>query len=445
MTRDLGDLMWGAVSERSQSLDGLTPAAPDLVRLRTRVRRGRTMRHVRDAAVAVPVVAAVAAAGWFGVDRLSQPTPPAPATQEPVVPTPDATDDAAYGDLVTEPGLPSYYAMPDGLIEQTGPGWVVTVHRPMRDNLSADGEFEMLDTAMFLVRPDGTHFLVAKFEPDARVFPVSWTAGSTSVDVIADTVTAGHAEERPDQEFMAATFDLTAHTFVERAGDTAWPPEELPESPSGRVLLGKEYADTFTVTAEDGSDAELSYGVAGKDCGPVGWLDDDSFVALCVDDAMALGGGSSEGLFERDFQPALFEIGLDGNRVVGATQVRALGADDPLPLIGTGVQVRDGAVAFSSGGSPDGCETGVDVWADGELRPVQRPEDQEDGYDVATVGGKVYVAASVGCGGEPLPTTLTAHDLAAGTSLLLETAPADWRQGEPGRLLSGLSAWTVGE
>lgn len=452
MTRDLGDLMWGAVSERSRSLDGLAPAGSDLVRLHTRVRRGRTMRHVRDAAVAVPVAAAVVAGGWLGIDRMTQPTPPPPATQVPVDPTPDATqettDEPVLGEPITEPGLPAYYEMPDGLLDRTGPGWVVTSDSPVRGDLDADEVVrDPLGVAMFLVAPDGTHFLVGRFDADANVYPVAWTPGSPTVDVIVDTLTAGFMEARPEQDLMAATYDLRTRAFTEREGDALWPPESPTDvrSPSGRGV-GVELGEVFTLRAEDGSGTVLDYGVAGKVCAPVGWLDDASFLALCVDEAAQTDGGIDVGATLREYAPVLVQVDLDGARVGGVTELRVIGADDPMPSIGDGVLVRDGVVAFRSHeGSPYGCFTGAYAWTGDGFQTLQRPEGGENIFVVRASGGVVYVEASAGCLGEGGAATLTAHDLTAGTAQLLEPAPADWREGEPGGVMQGMVAWVVAE
>lgn len=454
MTRDLGDLMWGAVSERSRSLDGLAPSGGDLVRLHSRVRRGRTMRHARDAAVAVPVVVAVVAGGWLGIDRLTQPTPPPPATQGPVDPTPDATqettDEPVLGDPITEPGLPPYYELPDGLLDRTGPGWVVTADSPVRADPDADEVVrDPLGVAMFLVAPDGTHFLVGRFDADAHVYPVAWSPGSPTVDVIVDTLTAGFMEQRPEQDLMTATYDLRTRAFTEREGaDALWPPDtstDVPRSPSGRGV-GVELDEVFTLWAEDGSGTVLDYGVAGKVCAPVGWLDDASFLALCVDEAAQTDGGIDVGATLRDYAPVLVQVDLAGARVSGVSELQAIGADDPLPVIGAGVLVRDGVVAFPSDeGSPYGCFTGADVWTGAGFQVLQRPEGGENTFVVRASGGVVYVEASAGCEGELGAATLTAHDLAAGTAQLLEPAPADWRDGEPGRVTQGLVAWVVAE
>lgn len=452
MTRDLGDLMWGAVGERSQSLDGLTPDAGDLARLRSRVRRGRTARHVREGAVAVPVVAALVAVGWFGLDRMNQPDPP-PATQEPVVPTPDddGTDDVVLGEPIDEPGLPTYYELPDGLLEQTGPGWLVTVHRPSRHDADAgiDAEFDVLVNAMFLVAPDGTHFLVGKFDADANVYPVAWRAGSPTVDVVVDTLTAGYLEQRPDQDLMAATYDLRTRAFTEREGDAIWPPDtslDVPRSPSGRGI-SIEYADTFTLSAADGgASAQLGYAVPGKVCSPVGWLGEQSFLALCLDASMLTDGGLDVGGTEWDYHPVLVQVDLDGARVLSVAEVRTLAEGDPLPSAGEGIAVRDGVVAFrSETGGPYGCWTGVDLWTPDGFQALQRPEAGENSFDVRVVDGVAYVQASPGCTGEGGAATLTAHELTTGGSRLLEPAPADWRPGEPGTVWDGLIAWTVAE
>jgi hypothetical protein len=372
-----------------------------------------------------------------------------------VVPTPDLsqdpTGDLVLGDPITEPGLPTYYAMPDGLIERTGRGWVVTVDRPMRAGIDDPGDGsgrEMLPSVMFVVAPDGTHFLVGRFEADANVYPVAWTAGSPTVDVIVDTLTAGYLAERPEQDLMPATYDMRTGTFTERDGDAVWPPDTslaVPRSPSGRGI-SVEYDDGFTLWAQDGSSTRLAYGVPGKVCAPVGWLGDDAFLALCVDEPMLSDGRIDEGATEREYGPVLAQVDLDGTRLGGVTELRNLAAGDPLPGVGDGVLVRDGVVAFpSEEGGPYGCWTGADLWTGEGFKALQRPEHGENSFAVTARDGIVYVEAWPGCSGDAAPATLTAHDLTAGTTQVMEPAPDDWWAGEPGWVTQGLVAWVVAE
>lgn len=456
--RDLGDLMWAAVDERAGALDDLPAGSAELARMRARVRRGRTVRHTREAAVALPVVAAMVLAGWFGVDRMTRTEPPV-TTPEPVVPTPDPTppptpdddgaDEAWRND---DRGLPAYQPMPDGLLETTGPGWVVTVHRPTRYLADTD-EYEVPVVAMFLVAPDGTHYLAGRFSPDARLAAVGWQAGSPTVDVVVDTVTAGYADGRPGEDYMPATYDLRTGVFAPREGEAIWPGTQDAGSarlvaPGGdRVLAGAERGDVFVLTDLDGSGrATLEYGLAGRDCAPVAWLGADVFLALCVDDAMAAATAGDGPLpWVRDFDPVLVEVVLGGARSVTVTELRHLGAGDPVPQAGAGAWVSDGVVVFPSReDDPLGCWTGVDTWTGDGFVPLHAAQGDETVFTVASAGGLVLVEGIPGCpGGAAGPSTLTLHDPATGTSRLLTGATEDWRPGEPGWVTAGMVAWAA--
>lgn len=454
MTRDIGDLMWRATGARAADLEGLAPAEVDLAALRGRVRRGRRVRHAREVAVALPVVAAVAAAGWFGIDRLTEPAPPA-ITPTPVVPAPDPTpspgpDELVLGDPIDRPGLPTYYEMPDGLLAQTGPGWLVTSHQPSSTS-GPGGTYVSEAYAVFLVAPDGTHYLVAEYEHTANLFPVAWEAGATRVAVVVDTATAGLADERPEQDLMPGWLDLRTGRITERDGTEAtWPPTNeppLPVSPSGRKVGGVEFSDFFTLWAVDGTGTQLAYQVPGT-CAPIGWLDDQAFLALCVD--AAEGELDPSWLTERirSADPRLVRVSVAAGEATSSV-LRRIEPGDPLPEPGGGVWVRDGVVAFPSlgetfeGEAVQGfrlpCWTGVDAWDGRELVSVQRPVGPGPEYvkDLRSAGGAVYVEAAPGCR-SAVDFALTGHEVGTGSTVVLAPAPGgEWTQ--------GLVAWAVAE
>ena len=445
MTRDLGDLMWGAVGERSQSLDGLTPDAGDLARLRSRVRRGRTVRHVREGAVAVPVVAALAAVGWFGLDKLDQPDPP-PATQEPVVPTPDgdgdgdATDDAdelVLGDPINEPGFPTYYAMPDGLLERTGPGWVLASYAPRMHGESPPAEI------VFVVSPEGRRFAVARFEVSAgdswvEYVPASWDGGPTAVVEVVPHVVTPDVESAEGSGYVE--LDLASGTL---GGEVTLDPPTYEGDlrtvgPDGRSVTGVSYSDRYTLDPGEASARELRYGVDGRVCSAVGWLDAGSLLALCVDATHVDEVGEVDDPAGAD--PVYVRVPVDG---ATPEQLAAAPSDGLLPQDFAGAWVRDGVVVFPVVDRPFlGCWVGVDVWADGRLRPLQRADGPDENvFQVRAHGGLVYVEATGGCAGDEVPRSVTVHDLDRGTSLeLLPARPAD-----DGAWFRTLTGWAVAD
>jgi hypothetical protein len=450
--RDLTYVMGQALEARAQQLDGTVSGEGALSGLTSRVRRRRARRHTMRVIAVLPVVAGVAVGGWLLLgNQKDAPPVVTPTPVETPTPTPTATPEEpeiVLGDPIDEPGLPRYYAMPEGLLDQVGAGWVTTVHRP--DQYVGDGDngslFEATANKVFLVSPDGTNYLVTDLPLDQDVDPVSWTAGDTRVRVATRTLEAGLSvlwNRYYGRTADAAWLDLrTGEVTVDPAGFAAGelPVEDALEwayAPDGvRAVTGVSFDTTFMLFDEQGVGTDLAYGVEGKVCSVIGWLDASSLLALCVDDSYDVDSSP------RGFNPTLFQVAITGGAAT-PTELGTVGEGDPLPYDFEGVWVRDGAVAFPSvDGGPGGCWTGVDMWVEGAFQSVQRPgvrdEVSENVFDVEAFGGTVYVTSTSGCAGEGAPTVLTAHDLRAGTSTVLAPAP-------DGSWSDGLSGWVVAE
>lgn len=442
--RDLGDLMWAAAHERANQFGDLTPEPAELSALRSRVRRGRTMRHLREAAVALPVVVAVVAAGWFGIDRmLADPIAPA-VSPEPVQPMPEPTEDpqdglgAELGPLIEEDGLPPYHEMPDGLLARTGPGWVLTSYEPRRYDEAQD-LYVSGPTGVFLVDPAGTSYLVSRYDQRAVIRPVQWQAGEQRVQVIVDTVTAGYADERPEQDLMGAWLDLTTGEFSPAdVDDVRVPiPRSMPTSPNGDTIAGVEtdqgFGTEYLLTLADGARSRLTYVGTPGYCSPVGWLDADRFLALCLDSDRPFGDDGAQSL--RESGPALYAVdAMSGS----AELVRSIGPDDPLPEPQSGAWVADGVVALvSTEGTPYGCATGVSVWDGSSAEPLAVPTGRGENYfRVAADDGVIYVTSAPGCSGEGAPEVLTAHDRFTGAVVTLAPEPV-------GVWMAGMAGWVI--
>lgn len=442
--RDLGDLMWAAADERANQLGDLTPEPAELSALRGRVRRGRTMRHLREAAVALPVVVAVVAAGWFGIDRmLGEPIPPA-VSPEPVQPSPRPTPEPVQepmpelGPMIEEDGLPPYHEMPEGLPAQAGPGWVVTSYEPRRYDAGED-LYVSGPTGVFLVDPTGIRYLVARYEPGAVIRPLEWQADEPRVRVIVDVVTAGFVGERPEQDLMGAWLDLTTGEFSPAdVGDVRVPvAPSPPTSPNGDAVMGVDADQGFGVeyllTLVDGARSRFSYVGTPGYCSPVGWLDADRFLALCLDTDRPYGDGYEGSL--RESGPVLYAVAAMTGQ---AELVRSIGPDDPLPEPLSGAWVADDVVAFASiEDNPYGCWTGVDVWDGSSLEPVAVPMDRgENFFRVTAVDGVLYVTSVPGCSGDVAPEVLTSHDRGTGAMVVLAPEPV-------GVWMAGMAGWVI--
>lgn len=451
---EIGQAMWGAVDADAKTLDGLAPAADELAGVRSRVRRGRTVRHVREVAVAIPVVAALVVAGWFGIDRLTQ-TPPAEETPTPVQPTPDETStpsptstptpeetEPALGDPIDEPGVPTYYAMPDGLLDSVGPGWVLASYAPRGIDGPPTAE------VLLAVSPEGQRFAVARFEIPAgdgwvEHVPVAWDGGPTAVVQVVQHVLAGGSE----------TTDATGYVDLDLAsgslGGAAEPDLGAVDGyapavgPDGRSVTSQAaYADRYTLDPGEPDSREVAYGVPGGLCSAVGWLDATSLLADCIDE----GALADDGVPAPDARHVLYRVEVDGG---SPQQLADLPADGPFPSSFGGVWVRDGVVAFSSVEAPvRGCWTGVDAWVDGAIQPVQRPSERgENIFVTRAFGGLVYVEATGGCSGDEVPRSVTLHDLERGTTVDLLPAPAGtWVEpADDGAWLRTLTGWVLAD
>ena len=461
--RELSDVMADAVAARARSMSGLTPTEPRLAAVKNLVRRHRASRRTLQAIVSVSVVAVALTGAWYGLDHRDGP-PPAVTPTPTVSPSPSHTpsttpDEIVLGDPINEPGLPTYYAMPDGLLEQVGSGWVVTVHRP--DRYVGDDETGSLHEAVanmvFLVSPEGTRFEVADLHLDQYVSPLSWDAGETRVRVRTGTIRPGswygdHISDAAawlDLETGEITLDPAGYTDGELTrdaypggpgvGDWDWLPRTY--SPDdARSVVWQPYGGAFVLIDAAGRTTDVAYGVAGKACSIVGWMDSTALLTLCLDDGIAWGDP------ERDYHPAFYRLDLVGAAVV-TTELGALSASEPLPNWAGGAWVRDGVVAFPSvEGSAYGCWTGVDMWVNGAFQAVQRPGDAgENLFDVEAVSGVLYVTAQPGCSGDSAPMSLTAHDTRTGVTVVLAPAPEDWTEGSGGWVTDGLIGWVVAQ
>lgn len=447
MARDLGDLMWGAVGDCAHSLDGLQPEPGTLADLRSRVRRGRVVRHVREAAVAIPVVVAVAAAGWFGVDRALQ-TPPADESPAPVQPTPtpdptptpeetgtpDESDELVLGDPIEEPGLPTYYAAPDGLLDHVGPGWALAGAAP-RAALDRAPAAE----TVFVISPEGVRFAVARLEVTAdgdgswiEHVPVSWDGGPTAV--VRET---RHERDHTVYGYWGdyRTLDLTTGTLGSTTGGLEDDGFVDLVGPDGRAVSGA-FDTKYLLTEPGGVVREVGYGVDGYVCEALAWYDAESLLAHCVeDDALEVDGmgslvGHDAGLYRvwvDEVNPSVRLTDLDPQR-------------GPWPAGSRGARVSDGVAAFpvwTSGDQDDACLQEVMAWTgNGFVTVRDAGPGGEFAAQVGGGGGRVFVEGSRVCGPDPAPNSLFAHDLAGGAPV--EIFPAV--DGAAGTVLNG---WTV--
>lgn len=412
MTDDLTARLERALHAQEQHERDLQPDAVTLADLHARVARVRRGRTVSFAAVAAAAVAVLGVAGWFGLqDRTTPepahtPTPSVSATPSPSPsPEPSAAASAPAAPLepVSLPGLPPMFKAPEGLLEQTGPGWflmvysAVTLEEPLPGDEQRDvlvlsaptGELYHLldlDESVNLLRWDTAR--TARLEVDLDV-PGTQLA---TLDLVTGQLTrddrlAGFAElvgtSGADEVWLTPGYQGEQGTLhvLPPTGD----PRTLPArmsfahvSPDGRTVVGS--GDGHPIEALDLATGRRTAMAtpAGQKCDVVDWIDATGVMATCVDTPPVP-------LLERwnydEHGGQVVRLDATGGPVQTLTTLRS---DGVVPL--GGERVRDGVLVTIAGAqlssTPDGCydlcSGGAYLWQGGDVRPVQ-PAQELDG------------------------------------------------------------------
>lgn len=441
MTRDLSDLMARTLDAQEAATGPLAPAADLRARTTRRVRRRRGRRHVVEAAGALGVVAVLAAGSWFGL----RPTPtPEPAQTPTQAPAPSA--------VPTSAGLGQPLAVPvtQDVLDQIGPGWVLSVQQPIYEatgaGRSTGGVEEITDVTvadpmLYLVSPQGEHFAVpADLEvdpgPAGFVALTSWAPGATRVGVVL------HADESRTPGWIdLGTGAFTADAAVAPVPDVPDPDHtykladaadgvelwELPPDaggaygqvyavspgtqprkllsleaegrgllvdPTGRsFLVPRADGDHDLVTIADGTTRHVRTSVPGKDCRVDAWLDTSTLLMAC-----ATPGGEPLDVDFATRRPALYRIDISTQE---PELLHEADPDHPITLRhsydGTrATHVSDGVVAFPGIlGTPEAsiastCTDGVYLLAPDGLRVLEQ-EAPPTVRATRAVAGTVYV------------------------------------------------------
>lgn len=494
MAVDLNELFDSALDAGAHELADASPAEGAVAGWVRRVRRRRAVRHSVQVAAAVPIVAAVGAALWFGAGALSreapvatptptpapaQPSPssdPTPTSEETVEPTPSLTT-TPPPEPIEVPGLPPYLESPDDVLSLAGPGWVLAAYQVGDESR---GEVLAVPRTVFLVSPDGARYRVVDV-PEVELLTLHhWDAGEPRVrvtygsyaDRFADGLTTGWldlstGELSPDGD------QLTWASFMGLAvgGDEVWwdgietrvvlvAPDGSRRTiavqgggqsavldPAGMHLaVQSEDGDTgfLLVDLEAESARLVEYGVAGKICTFTGWLDDASLLAQCmVDDE-----GSANRFTDRTEhrvsvvdEQSTRELGAElGGREVyfGGTHVRDQGVL---------VEFRDRAKLEAEPGL-EACAPSMALWIDGRVVdvPAFGPGGRQSVGTVASYDGAVYVGSEYACtfGEDPPSGELARFDPTTGSVATLLPAIEYGNDLDGGRFRSGLvSSWVV--
>lgn len=478
MAGDLNEMFDSAMDAGSRELAGTSPREGAVESWAQRVRRRRRVRHTLQAAVAVPVAAALGAGLWFGAGELlreapvATPTPtpaptapaPSPSTPDPTAtsePTIDPTPDPTTPEAVEVPGLPPYFEAPDDVLSLAGAGWLLSVYQVGDE--SREGWPDEVGT-VFLTSPGGEHYRLA--DVDAEWIEVHhWEAGEDRARVTvasdAEGLPSGHttgwldvltgevtADERSleDADFLGFAADGSEvwHSFgtvnLVRP-DGSWT-EFIADGGGQTAVLNPagthiaiEADDAGIVLADiDGQEgAPVDLGVAGSDCRPVGWLDDASLLAQCDEGAAqvtVLGG-----------EPSAEALGSQLSGLY-AHQGAQYVADMTLVL-----RYWDMAELEADPGL-EACAPAAAVWRDGELIevPAFGPHGRRSVGTMRAHDGVIYLGGEYVCSfGEEAPLEeLVRFDPATGsvsTVLPIVDFGGDPANGAPA--IGAVASWVV--
>lgn len=423
--------------------------------LSAEVRRRRARRSVTTT---VGVAAAAVLLVAVPVLALQQPATPPPASPPTVSPVPEVTtppppspDPSPTGPVapppesspplepVTVEGAPTMYRMPDGLLEDAGPGWVLLQYQAYAV-YSDDGttELEPSKTIVVVADPAGTRYLVTEDAPyNIRV--VDWRAGElTAVIELADPSQRAILDLRTG-DIRAEPAGLTdVHEFAGRRADGAelwwifgpepamfrlvaltgtgvedvaeWPSEDSAIQGAildgdGRTMVTSLWGDYFDdrggtsrdtvrlVQLDDGTVTDVLAGPEGWACSPLGWRDRTTLLTACIDDPVT--GGAEPG------RQVVVAVDTEGG---SAPQVIAEPTEAEAVPIYHGVTTDAGVVLAVTAPSENGPRIELWVWRGSEMTPLWQPEVPVDPRSLVSVepGGEDRVLVALG----PVPTFL---------------------------------------
>ncbi|UZN03349.1 hypothetical protein [Cellulomonas sp. S1-8] len=471
MTDDLTARLERALDAQEQHEGDLRPDAAALADLRSRVARGRRGRVTQHAAVAAAAVAVVGVAGWFGLQQRTTPEPAQTPTPSPTVsvtptptptpsPTPSPQADAPPLEPVSLPGLPPMFRAPEGILEQSGPGWFLaayasTLYEPPP---GVDGRRHVLA----LSAPTGE--LYHLFDVDSvGITPVRWASpgvaraivgggpeepGVGTVDLLTGVVTVDDrlpagaqwvGMSGADELWLASTWDEDSTLYVVPAEGPAReltvPLVMAQVSPDGLTVAGRVATRALeAVDVATGRRTALAT-PPGQTCEVVGWLDATGVMAACVDP-------------EPDPPTSQWNWDEHGGQVVRldlsgapAQTLTTLGPDGVVPYEGhhvrDGVLISSSAPRLSSTDCFEYCYGGAYLWTGGDVRPVTTSVDLPDQVCDVGVGGDGLLVKTAGvCYEEPVGSQWWTVDEATGATRLV--APALYTE-------LGIGAYTVVE
>lgn len=476
MSDDLTARLERALLRQEKNEGDLQPEPAALADLHARVGRGRRHRTFSQVAAVTAAVVVLGGAGWFVSQERQTPEPaltptPSPSSTVTPTPTPSAGATTPPPEPVQLPGLPPMLRAPEGVLEQTGPGWFVAAYASGRYEPSAgDGQRRTLA----LSAPTGELYHLTDLTTH-DVHPVRWhradvvramvgdgqgAAAVGSVDLLTGEVTVDERLPRgitwvgtsgtsgTEELWLHATWQQGADGTPDVDGTLYVVPEEGPvrevpvpladgsASPDGTRVAGQGVGQVpVAVDVATGRVTELQV-PPGQTCTVTAWLDATGLLASCVDVQPDPPTGP---WYHDEHAGRTVRLDTDG----GAPQTLAsVTGDGVVPHRGR--HVRDGVVVTTRAPvlSTDAdcyefCYGGAYLWADGAVREVTRSaEVVDDVCEVEVASSSLLLRTGDVCYEETTGNQWWAVDEATGATRLV--APAV-------RSELGIGAFTVVE
>jgi hypothetical protein len=445
--RDFDDVVAANLADRESSVGQASDAFRTQTRRGVRVRRARRHAYESVAVVGVVAVVVGLGWAGAGGDGDSQPAPPAPSVTPTVDPspshspseTPRATPSATpsvssspkpsvaptIAPTITPSTVGPVKAMPRGLLKTSEAGWLLTVYQGDFDS-GAPGAIVVTDL-------DRNRYHVLDLPPRADLSVHAWEPGSTRVLVSQSRrgdrapVPRGYLDLTtgiitPDARGLLAAESLqdlaTSYVGLDADGRELWVeyevsgdgsgagrlvaladdgPVELAQirigwsalqvDPTGRravVGAGSEWSKHYlSIDLMNGTAREVAYGVDGKGCQVVGWLDAAQLLTSCQDES----SGTEYGMHRWGAPDASFEL----YRVPIAGVKTPLPVQHPpgalLPAAASGAWLDDSIIAFTAEDPELSRQTDY-LWEGGTLTELGPSEGRAVG------SGSVYVGRS---------------------------------------------------